>query len=72
MQQCLEGAVNSHVYDVMLQTEPHVDGHFDNNFVTLKKGERFTATFIPYNKKADMRHVGISVKTLNEVMNSNR
>ena len=68
----VEFTAQAGLYDVMLQTEPHVDGHFDNNFVTLKKGERFTATFIPYNKKADMRHVGISVKTLNEVMNSNR
>lgn len=58
----------SDLYDVMLQTEPHVDGHFIHNFVDLKKGEKLTTTFIPYDRSTDMKHIKVSVMTLNDIM----
>ncbi len=58
----------STLWDVMLQTQPHVDGHFDRNFVNLKAGEQFTAVFIPYDPNTDLSKIHIQVKTLNEVM----
>ena len=56
------------LYDVMLQTEPHVDGHFDNNYFNLPAGKSTQATFIPNDPKADMRGVRVKVKCLNEVL----
>ncbi len=64
----VELAAQNDLYDVMLQTEPHIDGHFDRNFVDLKAGEKLTATFIPNNATADLSAVTVKIKTLNEVM----
>jgi beta-mannosidase len=55
--------------DVMLQTEPHVDGHFDRNYFDLRAKDTFTAHFIPRNPKEDLSGVKVTVRTLNELYN---
>ena len=57
----------SDLYDVCLETEPHIDGHFTRNFVDLKQNEQMHITFIPVDPKADLSNVKIQVKTLNEL-----
>ena len=59
------------LYDVFIDTKPHIDGHFTHNFVDLKQGETLTTTFIPVDPKADIRNVKVTVKTLNDIMLSN-
>lgn len=58
----------SYLRDVMLQTEPHVDGHFDVNYFDMGKDSRMTATFIPRDPNADIQGVTVTIKTLNEVL----
>ena len=58
------------LYDVMLQTEPHVDGHFDNNYFDLPAGKSTTATFIPNDPNADLTSIKVTVKCLNEILHS--
>jgi beta-mannosidase len=55
------------LYDVYLDTDPHIDGHFTRNFVDLKAGESLRTVFVPVDSKADVRNVKIVVKTLNEI-----
>ena len=63
--------VEAHDYlrDVMLQTEPHVDGHFNYNYFDLNKGESLTATFIPIQSDADLSEVKVTLKCLNDIYN---
>lgn len=56
------------LYDVYIDTEPHIDGHFTENFFDLKAGETITTTLIPADPDAAVDNVRIKVKTLNEVM----
>ena len=58
----------SDLYDLYIDTDPHIDGHFTHNFVDLKAGESLTTTFIPVDPKADVRNMKVKTKTLNEVM----
>ncbi|MBR3411696.1 MAG: lipoprotein [Bacteroidales bacterium] len=60
---------NNYLRDVMLQTEPHVDGHFDYNYFDLNKGATLTATFIPLHPDADLSQVKVTVKCLNDIYN---
>ena len=53
----------------MLQTEPHVDGHFDYNYFDLNKGASLTATFIPLHPDADLSKVKVTLKCLNDIYN---
>ena len=55
----------SDLYDLFLDTEPHVDGHFTRNFVDMRAGDKLRSVFIPVDPKADLRNVKIKVKTLN-------
>lgn len=55
------------LYDVYIDTDPHIDGHFTRNFVDLRAGEKLSTTFIPVDPKADIKNVKIKVKTLNEI-----
>lgn len=57
----------SNLYDVYLDTEPHIDGHFSNNFFDLKAGEKKTVTFCPVDPTADIRNIKVTVRTLNEL-----
>ncbi len=59
----------SNLRDVMLQTEPHVDGHFDLNYFDLAAGQSLQARFIPSDPKADLSHVSVTLKCLNQVLN---
>ncbi len=59
------------LYDVYLDTEPHINGHFTKNFVDLKKNGQLHTTFIPADPKADISNVKIRVKTLNEIYRPN-
>ena len=58
---------NNYLRDVMLQTVPHVDGHFDYNYFDLNKGESITATFIPRNPDEDLTGVKVTLKCLNDI-----
>ncbi|MBP5326928.1 MAG: hypothetical protein J6Y98_03335 [Bacteroidales bacterium] len=55
------------IYDVYIDTYPHIDGHFTSNFVDLKAGESITTTLIPIDKKTDVSKVRVIVKTLNDI-----
>ncbi len=59
---------DSYMRDVMLQTEPHVDGHFEKNYFDVDAGERVTTRFVPRDRSADMNNVTVSLKCLNEVL----
>ena len=56
------------LYDVYLETTPHIDGHFTRNFLNLKRNQTIKTTLIPVDPKADISKVQISVTTLNEIM----
>ncbi|MBP9991703.1 MAG: hypothetical protein KBT45_09820 [Bacteroidales bacterium] len=62
--------VKLHAYtmlrDVFLETVPHVDGHFDINFFDVGKDGVIQATFIPRNPHADLSHIGVKFKCLND------
>ena len=62
----------SDLYDVYLDTEPHINGHFTRNFVDLKAGDTLTADFIPVNPETDLSHVKITVRTLNNIYRHTR
>lgn len=55
------------LYDLYLDTDPHIDGHFDRNFVDLRAGETLHTTFYPADPKVDVSRVKVKAKTLNEV-----
>lgn len=57
------------LYEVMLQTNPHVDGHFSSNYFELRAGETHRSFFIPNDPKADLSGVKVTVRTLNELYN---
>ena len=59
----------SDLYDIFIDTDPHIDGHFSRNFVDLKEGKQLTVKFIPANPKANVSKVNIKIKTLNEIYN---
>ena len=51
----------------MLQTEPHVDGRFDNNYFDLPAGKSVTLRFIPADPAVDLSGVGVTLKCLNQI-----
>ncbi|MBQ8703645.1 MAG: hypothetical protein IJ524_04660 [Bacteroidales bacterium] len=55
------------LFDVFIDTEPHIDGHFTRNFFDLKAGESVTTTFVPVDPKADVGKVKVTVRTLNDL-----
>ena len=57
------------LYDLYLDTDPHIDGHFTRNFVDLKAGETLHSVFLPINHNVDIKCVKTIVKTLNELYN---
>ena len=58
---------NTDLYDLYIDTEPHIDGHFTRNFVDLKAGEKLRTILIPVDPKADVSNVKIKIRTLNEL-----
>ena len=54
--------------DVMLQTVPHVDGHFSNNYFDLPAGQTAHIVFIPNNPNSDLSKTTVTLKCLNEVL----
>ncbi len=58
---------NTDLYDLYIDTDPHIDGHFTRNFVDLKAGEKLRTILIPVDPKADVSNVKIKIKTLNEL-----
>ncbi len=57
----------SDLYDVYLDTEPHIDGHFSDNFFDLKAGENRIVDFIPVDPSADLGDVNPTIRTLNAI-----
>ena len=55
------------LYDLYIETEPHINGHFTRNFVDLRAGEKLRTVFVPADPKADVSNVKVKVKTLNEL-----
>ena len=55
------------LYDLYIDTDPHIDGHFTRNFVDLHAGQKLRTVFIPADPKADISNVKIKIKTLNEI-----
>ena len=53
------------LYDVYIDTDPHINGHFTRNFVDLKAGEKMRTTFIPADPNVKLLHVRTKIKTLN-------
>ena len=60
-------AAQSDLYDVYLDTEPHVNGHFSDNFFDLKAGETRTVDFIPVNPTTNLDSVKLTMRTLNSL-----
>ena len=58
----------TNIRDVMLQTEPHVDGHFSNNYFDLPAGQTAHIVFIPNNPNSDLSKTTVTLKCLNEVL----
>lgn len=58
--------------DAMLQTEPHIDGHFERNYFDLNAGESVTTRFIPLDKKTDLRNIKVKLKCLNDLKIGNQ
>lgn len=56
---------------VMLQTVPHVDGHFDINYFDLAPGQSVTAHFIPRDKTVDLHAVKVEIKTFADLRQKN-
>ncbi len=59
------------LYDVYIDTDPHINGHFSSNFVDLREGQTLRTVFHPTDPKADVRNVKIKVKTLNALYRYN-
>ena len=57
----------SDLYDLYLGTEPHVDGHFSDNFFDLKAGETRVVDFIPVDPTVDLGAVEPTMRTLNSL-----
>ena len=55
------------IYDLWLETVPHVDGHFTRNDVDLKAGDKMSAKFVAVDPQADMSGVAVRVRTLNDI-----
>lgn len=64
---CVTVCAQNRLRDVMLQTVPHVDGHFDYNYFDLDAGESRTVYFVPRSPDAVFDSVAVSVRTLNEL-----
>lgn len=56
------------IYDVCLETTPHIDGHFTRNFFNLKRNQFIKSTLVPVDPNADINNIQIDVTTLNEIM----
>lgn len=56
--------------DVMLTTQPHIDGHFSDNFFDLLPGEEKVISFIPYNPRDPQLRLPVLVelRCLNDVI----
>lgn len=59
---------NQYMRDVMLETVPHIDGHFEHNYFDIEAGNVVETRFIPRNKNADLSNVEVTLKCLNDLM----
>ena len=57
----------SDLYDIYIDTEPHIDGHFTSNFFDLGAGQKLTTKLIPADPSADVSNTRVKVRTLNEL-----
>ena len=56
------------IYDVCLETNPKINGHFTRNFFNLKRNQFIKTTLVPVDPNADINNIQIDVTTLNEIM----
>ena len=59
---------NQYMRDVMLETVPHIDGHFEHNYFDIEAGNVVETRFIPRNKNADLSNVKVTLKCLNDLI----
>lgn len=57
---------DGYLHDVMLQTNPHVDGRFDRNYFCLNGGDSISVNFIPMDDSVDLSGIRVSLKCLND------
>ncbi len=57
----------SDIYDLLVETVPHCNGHFNQNFVDLKAGQTVTLRFQPAPGSSVGPNTDIAVRTLNEI-----
>ena len=69
---CLKVRLSSNGYarDVMVQTIPHIDGHFSDNYFDLDNGS-CEIVFVPIHPEDVGKVESVSVKCLNWVLNGN-
>ena len=60
-------AAETDLYDVYIETVPHINGHFSRNFFDLKAGESVTTTLIPNDPKINISNIKVTVRTLNSL-----
>lgn len=61
-------STNQYMRDIMLQTEPHIDGHFEQNYFDLDSGGIMTTCFIPRDKSSDIGKIKVRLKCLNDIV----
>lgn len=61
---------DGYLHDVMLQTEPHIDGRFDRNYFCLNGGDSIVVNFIPMVDSVDLSNVRVTMKCLNDFIGS--
>ena len=54
--------------DVQVETVPHIDGHFTDNFFDLPADSTATLRFHPVDPKADLSQVSVKVQTLDNLL----
>lgn len=67
--QQLQFTVTAHnrIMGFFIETLPHIDGHFDRNYLDLQPGQTVTLTFIPDDPSATIANLHYKVKTLNDL-----
>lgn len=65
---CVTIKTDTYMRDVMLQTEPHIDGRFDWNYFDIGAGGEMTVKFAPREPEKDLTKVKVTLKCLNEVL----
>ena len=61
---------NQYMRDIMLQTQPHIDGHFERNYFDLDSGQTVSVRFVPRHPDIDLKNVKVTSRCLNDIIAS--